>query len=136
MEIVIFFVFIAVCAAALFWASRKTRAETDLATRNRAKRNTQRAEKLAAPRDSLLSHGDQIWQSRRQHASTGVIPTNPYTPKSESDGAPMYDGYSRRDRHHVHENKAKIHEAMDDEELTMTAIQVEPDQVKSDKAAS
>jgi hypothetical protein len=48
----------------------------------------------------------------------------------------MYDGYSRRDRHHVRENQAKIHEAMDDEELTMTAIQVEPDQVKTDKAAS
>ena len=136
MEIVIFFVFIAVCAAALIWASRKTRSEADLATKNRVNRNAKRAEKLAAPRDSLLSHGDQVWQSRRQHASTGVIATNRFTPKSESDGSPMYDGYSRRDRHHVRENEAKIHEAMDDEELTMTAIQVEPDQVKTDKAAS
>ena len=136
MEIVIFFAFIAICAFALVWASRKTRSETDLAARKRAERNASRAEKLAAPGDALLSHGDQVWQSRRQHASTGIEPTNRFQPKSESHGEPMYDGYSRRDRHHVRENKAKIHESIDDDNLTMTAIQVEPDAVKTDKAAS
>ena len=58
MEIVIFFAFIAICAFALVWASRKTRSETDLAARKRAERNASRAEKLAAPGDALLSHGD------------------------------------------------------------------------------
>ena len=136
MEITIFFIFIAVCAVALFAASRKTRTETDRAAREKALRKAALAEKLATPRDNVLAHGDQVWQSRRQHATTDVTPTNRFAPESKSHGEPEYDGYSRRDRHHVHDSKAKIHESIDDDELTMTAIHVEPDQVKTDKAAS
>ena len=130
MEIVVFFVFIAVCAFALVWASRKTRSESELARMKRQDRNKSSADKLAAPRDNLLSHNDQIWQSRRQHATTGVEATNRFIPKSEASGTPEYDGYSRRDRHHVMDSNAHIKEERveQEEEFTMTAIDFEADE--------
>jgi hypothetical protein len=137
MEIVIFFVFIAVCAFALVWASRKTRAESDLARKQRAKRKKEYSEKLTVPSDNLLSHSDQVWQTRRHHASTGVERTDRFVPKSESSGTPEYDGYSRRDRHHVRERTAQIKEEHSEEELRMTAIKFESDEESSpSKAAS
>ncbi len=129
MEIVIFFAFIAVCAFALVWASRKTRKETELARRQRMRRNDSRSEKLATPRDTLLAHKDQVWQSRRQHATTGVVETNRFVPKSASDGSPEYDGYSRRDRHHVSDPNAHIKEEHE-EEFTMTAVEYKADSRK------
>ena len=137
MEIAIFFVFIAVCAFALVWASRKTRAETDLARKQRVKRRKEQSEKLMAPSDNLLSHNDQVWQTRRQHASTGVQRTDQFVPKFESKGAPEYDGYSRRDRHHVRDRTAQIKEDQAGEELTMTAVKYDSDEESSpSKAAS
>ena len=125
MEIVIFFVFVAVCAFALVWASRKTKAETDLAHKRRAVRNKSRSEKLVAPRDSLLSHKEEVWATRRQHANSGVENTNKFAPKSSSDGNPEYDGYSRRDRHHVRQRTAQVKKEShaEDEAFTMTAIE-------------
>ena len=35
------------------------------------------------------------------HATEDVIATNRFVPKSVSAGEPEYDGFSRRDRHHV-----------------------------------
>lgn len=136
MEIVIFFVFIAVCAFALVWASRKTKAETDLARKQRVKRNKDRSEKLAAPRDNLLSHNDQVWQTRRHHASTGVERTDRFVPKSASSGTPEYDGYSRRDRHHVHDRSAHVKEEHSEEELSMTAIKFHSDEESTPKKAA
>ena len=137
MEIVIFFVFIAVCAFALVWASRKTKSETDLARKQRVRRNKERSDKLAAPSDNLLSHNDQVWQTRRHHATTGVERTDKFVPKSKSSGTPEYDGYSRRDRHHVHDRSAHIKEEQEQKELTMTAIKFDSDEEAApSKAAS
>lgn len=134
MEIIVFFGFIAVCAFALVWASRKTRSETELASKMRRKRNESRSEKLSTPRDSLLAHNDQIWQSRRQHHTTGVQNTNRFVPKSETDGSPEYDGFSRRDRHHVYDRSAQVKEEHADE-FTMTAVEFKSDTEVPDKAA-
>ena len=124
MEIVIFFVFVAVCAFALVWASRKTKAETELAHKRRVRRNKSRSENLVAPRDALLSHKEEVWATRRQHANSGVESTNKFVPKSVSDGNPEYDGYSRRDRHHVRQRTARVKaESHAEDELTMTAIE-------------
>lgn len=124
MEIVIFFVFVAVCAFALVWASRKTKAETDLAQKRRARRNKTRSENLVAPRDALLSHKEEVWATRRQHANLGVQDTNKFVPKSESEGNPEYDGYSRRDRHHVRQRTAQVKaESHNEDDFTMTAIE-------------
>ena len=132
-EIVIFFAFIAVCAFALVWASKKSKAEDEAAQRRRALRNKSSAEKLVAPRDSLLAHNDQVWQTRRQHASTGVLATNKYVPRSEDSGTPEYDGYSRRDRHHVVDQDAQVKDDQHEEEFTMTAIEFTSDEEKAPK---
>ena len=134
MEIIVFFGFIAVCAFALVWASRKTRSETELATKSRQKRNEARFEKLKTPRDSLLAHNDQVWQSRRQHHTTGVEAVNRFVPKSESTGSPEYDGFSRRDRHHVYDRRAQVKDDPE-EEFTMTAVEFKSDGEVPDKAA-
>jgi hypothetical protein len=133
MEIFIFFGFIAVCAFALVWASRKTRSETELASNTRRKRNEARSEKLKTPRDSLLAHNDQVWQSRRQNHTTGVEAVNRFVPKSLSDGSPEYDGFSRRDRHHVYDRRAQVKEEHE-EEFTMTAVEFRSDPDVPDKA--
>ena len=136
METIIFFTFIAVCAIALVWASRKTKAESELARRKRIRRNKSRSEKLVAPRDTTLAHKDQVWQNRRQHATSGVAHTNLFVPKSVDSGSPEYDGYSRRDRHHVRERTAQVKEDHP-EEITMTAVKYHADKpAKSKKAAS
>ena len=136
MEIVVFFVFIAVCGFALVWASRKTKAETKLAHKQRLSRNKDTAEKLLVPRDNLMAHKDEVWQSRRHHATAGVVHTNQFVPKSEASGVPEYDGFSRRDRHHVRERTAQVKEDHP-EELVMTAVQFHTDEEKApDEAAS
>ena len=133
MEIVVFFGFIAVCAFALVWASRKTRSEKELAGAARRKRNESRSEKLKTPRDSLLAHNDQVWQSRRQHHTTGVEDTNRFVPKSAAADTPEYDGFSRRDRHHVYDRSAQVKEDPE-EEFTMTAVEFKSDGEVPDKA--
>lgn len=133
MEIAVFFAFIAVCALALLWASRKSKSEADLMRKQRLARST-RADKLVSPRDSLLAHRDEVWQNRRKHATVGVTATNRFVPKSETIDAPEYDGYSRRDRHHVRERTAKVKEDHP-EELLMTAVQFHSDEEKTPKKA-
>ena len=135
MEIAIFFAFIAVCALALLWASRKSKSEAEYMHKQRLARNDARADKLVAPRDNLLAHKDEVWQSRRKHATVGVTATNRFVPKSETIDAPEYDGFSRRDRHHVRERNAKVKEDHP-EELLMTAVQFESDEEKAPKKAA
>jgi len=129
MEIAIFFVFVAACALALLWASRKTQAETDLERRKRAHRNRARAGKLTAKDEALMATGDGVWHTRRNNASTGVQRVNRFAPKSESGDIPEYDGYSRRDRHHVRDRKARVREDPETEkQFTMTAIHYRTDE--------
>ena len=108
MEIVIFMVFVGVCAFVLIWSARKSKAETDLARRQKTRQKLERSDKLVTPADNLLSHRQQVWQQRRKNDAMGVSKTNAFVPKFESDGTVEYDGYSRRDRHHVRDRRAEI----------------------------
>ncbi len=109
MATIYFIFFIVVCALVVFWAMRKSQAETDLVRqRKTAQLKKSGVEKLETPRDNLLSHNNELWQSRRNRATTGVSRTNQFIPKSVSKGEPEYDGYSRRDRHHVRERTAQV----------------------------
>jgi len=128
MEIVIFFMFVAACALALLWASRKTKAENELERRKRAHRNRARSGKLTAGSEALMSSKTEAWNTRRHHAALGVQKVNKFAPKSESGGVPEYDGYSRRDRHHVRDRNARVREDVGTEkQFTMTAIHYRTD---------
>ena len=138
MEIVIFLVFVGICAFALVWATRNsTSRPTDLERRKQLRAKKVRSEKLETPRDHLLSHSDEVWQKRRKKANGGVSKTNAFVPRFESSGTPEYDGYSRRDRHHVRERTAEIkQESVAEDELTMTAVEVKFDKIDSGKTAT
>ena len=101
METIYFLIFIGICAFAFIWATRKTKAEKGLSRRkSRAKFNEPR-QKLATPVDNRLANKEQIWEARREHANESVSSVAPFVPKFEYEAAAQYDGYSRRDRHHV-----------------------------------
>jgi hypothetical protein len=121
MKIIVFLVFVAACAIALIWAASRSRAE------RRAKRR--REFKSYASSDSVLARKDEVWARRREQATTGVQDVSRFRPRSATAGAPEYDGYSRRDRHHVLQPDARIKDTplKEDEELTFTAVEIKPD---------
>ena len=51
--------------------------------------------------DSPLSHKEELWERRRNQAAKDFTAVQLFVPKSEATDEPEYDGYSRRDRHHV-----------------------------------
>jgi hypothetical protein len=100
MEMVYFLVFIAVSLGLVMWLSRKSR-DTHSLERRKERGNLSRARRLRQPVDSRLAHRDELWNAHRQEAQRDVSRTDRYIPRSEKSDAPEYDGYSRRDRHHV-----------------------------------
>jgi hypothetical protein len=103
MEIVYFIVFIAACAGLVMWATGKSekRNSAEKALKNRVKVRQDQSELLTTPANYLLANRGEIWQKKRMHVTEDVIATNRFVPKSVSAGEPEYDGFSRRDRHHV-----------------------------------
>ncbi|MCU0988886.1 MAG: hypothetical protein MUE63_04680 [Xanthomonadales bacterium] len=107
MEIVYFIAFIVACAFLVIWSTGKSKKETELAQKRKAKVKKSRAELLETPADYTLSRPDQLWFTRKSASALGVTPTNLFAPKSQAP-EPEYDGYSRRDRHHVADPTATI----------------------------
>lgn len=110
MEIVYFITFVVVCGFLVMWATSKSKKETELAQQHKSKLKKSRAELLETPADYTLSRPDQLWFTRKSKSALGVTPTNLFAPKSEAP-RPEYDGYSRRDRHHVKDRNAAIKSA-------------------------
>ncbi len=117
METIYFLIFVGVCAFAVVWVTRTSKAKTDLAPKRKAKAAKASSDKLATPLDNRLSHREQIWETRRNRATKGFVENQTFVPKSLAGDAPLYDGYSRRDRHHVAPTgKAKEHIHADEKE--------------------
>lgn len=117
METIYFLIFVGVCAFLVVWATNKSSRKADLAKKRKTGRTTAaQSDKLAHPLDNRLAHKEEIWEQRRKHATKGFTATQNFIPKS-SGAEPEYDGYSRRDRHHLtntghvkeetHEDRAK-----------------------------
>jgi hypothetical protein len=100
MEIVLFLIFIAISLGLVMWLSRNSR-DTHNLGRNKSRDNVSQAGKLRQPADTRLTHRDELWNTHREEALRDVTRTDRFILKSEKSGAPEYDGYSRRDRHHV-----------------------------------
>ena len=101
METIYFIIFIGVCALAVVWASRRSKSETNLASRRHSKNAGLVNESLTTPASNRLSHKEEIWDSRCKQATKGFSAPQQFVPKFEAAQAAEYDGYSRRDRHHV-----------------------------------
>ena len=121
MEIIYFIVFVVVCAGFVMWATSKSRKQTELALKRQARAKKVRAELLETPAEYTLARPDQLWFTRKSKAELGVTPTNLFAPRSVASD-PEYDGYSRRDRHHVKDNNAHIKQDTAVEEPRMSSI--------------
>jgi hypothetical protein len=93
----------------------RSKSEIDLAPRRKQRK---RAELLTTPTDNLLAHKNVLWETRRKKAARELRADTPYVPKFEQKKEPEYDGYSRRDRHHLtptaHVGREKHVEEVDD----------------------
>lgn len=122
MELVYFIAFVAACAALVIWAVKhKDNKKLDLAHQRKLAEQKARAELLETPADYTLSHPDQPWHTRQHPATSGVVRTNAFAPRSEG-AEPLYDGYSRRDRHHVRDLDARIKKEDHVDEATARAM--------------
>ena len=102
MGIFYFIAFVVACVLVLAWMTDKSKKRNARqAAKRKSRVKTQRTEPLATPSDYLLANRENIWQKRRTMVAEDVIVTNRFTPRSESRGESEYDGFSRRDRHHV-----------------------------------
>jgi hypothetical protein len=133
MEIVYFIIFIAACVGLVMWATGKSgsKKKADKALKSKAKVTQNQSELLTTPANYLLANRGQLWENKRKHAAEDVIVTNRFVPKSVSAGEPEYDGFSRRDRHHVVVGTAHIKKEDHIDQPTMTSIPH-----KKDRAAS
>ena len=102
MELILFIVFVAVCAFLLHRATRKSKEEVDANHQRKLRERRARAEQLKTPAVYTLARPDQPWHTRRNPATAGRSQTEPFGLQPESHES-EYDGYSRRDRHHVTE---------------------------------
>jgi hypothetical protein len=102
METIYFLVFVGVIAFAVVWAARKSNNDKkDLASKRKSKKANSTPDLLSTPAGTRLSRKDEIWELRREHASKDLSAAKRFVPKFESGAEPQYDGYSRRDRHHL-----------------------------------
>jgi hypothetical protein len=101
METIYFLMFIGVCAFAIVWVTRRSKRRTDLGSRRTSARNISHADKLLTPADNRLAHKNELWEARRNQATKGLRSRQQFIPRFEAAKEAQYDGYSRRDRHHV-----------------------------------
>lgn len=119
MGIIYFLLFIAACFGILMWLSRKSASERDLA-RHAPSAHKPKASRLHTPADNALSHREEIWHTRRQNAASSIATTNRFVPKSVSSKEPEYDGYSRRDRHHLTPEVAHVKDESHADDLSIS----------------
>jgi len=123
MEIVYFISFVVLCALILKWAFGRSAKKAELAQKRTRVRHQRQSELLSTPTNYVLSRGDEVWRKKLEKGAEDVIVTNRYVPKSTSAGEAEYDGYSRRDRHHVVVGTAYIKDEDHIEETAAAARQ-------------
>lgn len=100
MEWFLFIVFVAACGLLLFRATKQSKKKVNLEHERKLKERKARAELLETPAIYTLARPDQPWHTRRKLDTSGGSRPEPFKPRFESND-PHYDGYSRRDRHHI-----------------------------------
>ena len=125
METVYFLIFIGVIAFAVVWLTRRPKTDRELAARKARKEFAETDTLLKTPAGHRLSRKDELWEERRKYARTGVHAPGKFVPKFETWEESQYDGYSRRDRHHVTATEHVKKEAHVDEvdELVMPSAE-------------
>jgi hypothetical protein len=120
MELFLFIVFVAACALLLFRATSRSKNKISAKQERKLKEREARTQLLETPAVYTLSRPGQPGHTRRDPATLGVSRTNRFSPKSRSTD-PEYDGYSRRDRHHVTDLNAQVKDEAHIEDSTASA---------------
>jgi len=128
METIYFLIFIGVCAFAVVWMTRRSHTKTDLAGRRTSTKTGVVEKSLATPVSNRLSNKNEIWEQRRKQATKGFSSRKQFVPKFEAAKEAQYDGYSRRDRHHVTASEQVKEEAHIEEhgDFSMTSVDFDP----------
>jgi hypothetical protein len=132
MEIIYFLIIIGVSAFAVLWAMRKSKTRTGLAGRSVLTKAKPSNELLATPADTLFSHKKKLWATRRKQTTKGFSNPRRFIPRSEAAKESKYDGFSRRDRHHLATTGEVKEEAHDVELAEPKMTSVEFDSKKHD----
>jgi hypothetical protein len=127
METLLFVAFVAVFGLIIFLPAHKSRKQTDLRRRQRAQKASAQSNRLSTPADHLMAHKREVWQKRQQKVSREGTERPDFIPRFEKAGDGEYDGYSRRDRHHLTPTGSAKKQQPKEEEFTMTAVKFEPD---------
>jgi hypothetical protein len=101
METIYFLIITGVIAFAIVWFARRPKTNTDLAARKARKDFAESDKLLKTPAGHRLSRKEELWEERRRQARKGHNEPGKFVPKFQKSAEPEYDGYSRRDRHHV-----------------------------------
>ena len=130
MEIIYFLILIGVCAFAVVWAMRRSKTETDLVSKRFPTKAEPPNDLLTTPGDTPFAHKNELWATRRKHATKGFSNSKRFVPRSEAAQESKYDGYSRRDRHHLTATGQVKEEAHNDEheEPKMTSTDFDPNE--------
>jgi hypothetical protein len=107
MEVFLFIVFVAICALLLYRATNNPKKDVDPGHQREQREGKAGRRRAKTPAAGTTARPGQPWHSRRHPASKGAsryVPPAPTPWSAEME----YDGYSRRDRHHVIKNKAHI----------------------------
>jgi len=92
-----FLISVGVIAFAVVWLTRRSSRTHEL----QKKTFQQSSQKLTPTSNDRLSRREEIWEARREFAEKNINPSQRFVPKSVAAAEPEYDGYSRRDRHHL-----------------------------------
>ena len=125
MEVLYFIAFVSLCAVIVIAAtsSSKKKQKDQVRQQQKVKARKAQTELLSTPANYLLSRPEDVWRSKRIKHVEDVSVTNRFVPRSKSAGEPEYDGYSRRDRHHVIVGTAHIKEADKVAEPSMSEVE-------------
>lgn len=82
---------------------------------------------MVTPGNNILSHNEEIWETRRKHAHIFSSSSEVARGHIKYEEEPEYDGYSRRDRRHI--APAHIKDEEHCENLTMSTIEFKPGKV-------
>lgn len=107
MELFLFIVFVAACAMLLYRFINKSRTNVDQANKRKLSENRTRALRWETPAVHTPAGPNQPWHPRRHQTTMGNSQSFRRALGSQSEWL-EYDGYSRRDRHHLADTKAHI----------------------------
>lgn len=96
MGTIYFLIAIGLLAFVVVWVTRKSRVDL-----GRTKSANQSDEKLMPVSHDRLSHKEEVWAARQEQVRKDFSRPKQIVPKSDARAEREYDGYSRRDRHHL-----------------------------------